>query len=453
MGSTKTILASLMICLSGCVNRSFHDSGKSKINDSRSLNFAQWYDALPNGPIANFELTSSVVFHKVGAEILPDFQRLALTEAKLNKRLELTNTGGNRGSTDGGVSMVWMRDYSPIVIKSSESSAGGKARFINYLSMNPSRNSYTGTLGSGNSSSGLLGPSLINIDRETIGSEKETLSTLRMPLVLEGGNLVSSGDHIFLTEHVYLQNSPEYSNFLSASGRFSDKNSVERSFRENGFYKTNELNDKFEYRSPEQVRAILSKYLEVKDENIITLPVLPGEGTHHVDLFLLALGKKHIMIPEITDEGISTLAFEYEKTLAREARDFLNQQAELLRQKLGYRVDRLAMIPPIYQVSQGSEKQAVYFSPANVLLFNMGPSRKLVFVPHFDVPSDWGQPFKDYSKKTEDQWKRYFEENGWQPIFVTANKAARAFGLIRCLTAPIPFLSERHMNRFIQLGY
>jgi len=435
------------------MTRGFNDPSKSEIKDTRLLNFAQWYESLPNGPIANYELTARVVFHKVGAEILPDFQRLALTEGNLDKRLELTNSGGNRGSTDGGVSMVWMRDYTPIVMKSSQSSAGGKARYINYLSMNPARNSYTGTLGSGNSSSGLLGPSLINIDQETIGSEKETLSALRMPLVLEGGNLVSSGDHIFLTEHVFLQNSPEYSNFLIRSGRFSDKNSVERAFRENGFYKTNELNDKFEYRTPEQVKSILSKYLEVKDENIITLPVLPGEGTHHIDLFLLALGRKHIMIPEITDEGISTLVFEHEKTLAREARDFLNQQAELLRQKLGYKVDRLAMIPPIYQTSQGGEKQAVYFSPANVLLLNMAPSRKLVFVPHFDVPSDWGQPFKDYSKKTEDHWKKYFEENGWQPIFVTANKAARAFGLIRCLTAPIPFLSERHMNRFIQLGY
>lgn len=97
MKSTRTFFYTLMICLSGCMTRGFNDPSKSEIKDTRLLNFAQWYESLPNGPIANYELTARVVFHKVGAEILPDFQRLALTEGNLDKRLELTNSGGNRG--------------------------------------------------------------------------------------------------------------------------------------------------------------------------------------------------------------------------------------------------------------------------------------------------------------------------------------------------------------------
>jgi hypothetical protein len=159
------------------------------------------------------------------------------------------------------------------------------------------------------------------------------------------------------------------------------------------------------------------------------------------------------MIPEITEEGIASLAFEQEKTLARSAMTFLNAQAQLLNSQYGYKVDRLPMVPPIWQTETGSEKRAVFFSPANSLLANLGPDRKRIFLPHFEVPSDWGEPFRNYSAKVEQRWKEYFEANGWQPSFVPANKAARAYGLIRCLTAVVPFISERQMLRFAKLGY
>jgi hypothetical protein len=159
------------------------------------------------------------------------------------------------------------------------------------------------------------------------------------------------------------------------------------------------------------------------------------------------------MIPEITEEGIATLAFEQEKALARTAMNFLNAQARLLSLQYGYTVDRLPMVPPVWQSEVGGEKQAVFFSPANSLLANLGADRKKIFLPHFEVPSDWGEPFRAYSAQVEQQWKKYFEDKGWQPAFVTANKAARAFGLIRCLTAFVPFISERQMLRFAKLGY
>ena len=454
MKISRFLAFALVVLVAACVPRLFNNTNKSQLkNTSASTSFPEWFSSLPVGPIANYELTASVVFHKVGSEILPDFQKFAMTDAKMEKRIQLSMASASRGSADGGVSMVWMRDYQPFVIKSSDIKAGGKARFVAYLSMNMGRNLYTGTSGRQGVSDELLNPQLVDIDKEVIGAERDSISFLRMPLIVEGGNLIATGEHIFLTEHVFQQNSLEYLQYLNRSGRSFNKEALEKIFRENGFYENNQLGEKFDYRSPDQVISVLAKYLEVKAEKIVTLPVLPGEGTRHIDLYLLAMGKKHVMIPKITEEGIATLGFEHERPLARAAMDFLNAQAERLTSQYGYQVDRLEMVPPIYQIEQGGEKQAVYMSPANVLLANLGPDRKKVFIPHFEVPADWGKPFSDYSKKVEDQWKVYFEKNGWEPTFVTANKAARAYGLILCLTAPIPFLSERHMKRFVKLGY
>lgn len=448
------LTATLAVAASACIPRAFNDSNKSQLkNTGADLNFDQWFGSLPTGPIANYELTASVVFHKVGSELLPDFMSKAIPNAKMDKRLDVTLTGANKGSVDGGTSMVWMRDYQPIAIKSADPKAGGKTRFVSYYSINPARNSYTGSSGQNSMATDLFNPQTINIDREVIGGQRDSISLVRMPLLLEGGNLVATGDHVFLTEHIYEQNSLDYLNFLNRSGRSFDKTSLEKMYNDNGFYKDNGLGDKFEYRTPEQVKSVLAKYLEVPLNTIVTLPMMPGEGTKHIDLYLLAIGKKRVMIPEITEEGINMLAFENEKPLARTARDFLNEQAERLKNQYGYQVDRLTMLPPLYQIEQNGEKRAVYFSPANVLLANLDSKRKKVFVPHFEVPSDWGQQFPVYAQKVEEQWKNYFAQNGWEPIFVNANKAARAYGLIRCLTAPVPFLSEQHMKRFVQLGY
>lgn len=447
-------VGTLALAVSACIPRAFNDPNKSQLkNTNTDLNFAQWFGALPTGPIANYELTASVVFHKVGSELLPDFMSKAIPGAKIDKRIEVTMTGSNKGSADGGTSMVWMRDYQPIAIKSADPKAGGKTRFVSYFSINQARNAYTGTSGQNGMATDLLNPQTIAIDREVIGGQRDSISLVRMPLILEGGNLVASGDHLFLTDHIFEQNSQDYLNFLNTAGHKFDKISLEKTFTDNGFYADNGRGDKFEYRTPEQVKNILASYLEVPIESIVTLPTLPGEGTKHIDLYFLALGKKHVMIPEITEEGINQLGFDNEKPLARTARDFLNAQAERLKNQYGYRVDRLPMLPPLYQVDQKGERQAVYFSPANVLLANLDSKRKKVFIPHFEVPADWGEKFPVYVKKVEDQWKDYFSQNGWEPIFVPANKAARAYGLIRCLTAPVPFLSEQHMKRFVQLGY
>lgn len=454
MKLSRFFVFALVVFVTACVPRLFNNTNKSRLKDtSTPMNFPKWFSALSLGPIPNYELTASVVFHKVGSEILPDFPKLAMTDTKMEKRIQLSMASASRGSADGGVSMVWMRDYQPFVIKSSDIKAGGKARFVAYLSINAGRNQYTGTAGPLGASNELLNARLVDIDKEVIGVERDSISFVRMPLLVEGGNLIATGDHVFLTDHVLQQNSLDYLKFLNTSGRSFDKASLEKIYRENGFYEKNQLGERFEYRAPDQVTSILAKYLEVKAEQIVMLPVLPGEGTQHIDLYLLAMGKKHVMIPKMTEEGIATLGFEHERPLARAAMDFLNAQAERLASQYGYQVDRLEMVPPIYQIDQGGEKQAVYMSPANVLLANLGPDRKKVFIPHFEVPSDWGRSFSVYSKKVEDEWKVYFKKNGWEPTFVTANKAARAYGLIRCLTAPVPFLSERHMNRFVKLGY
>ncbi|MEY4065998.1 MAG: Porphyromonas-type peptidyl-arginine deiminase [Pseudomonadota bacterium] len=439
--------------LSSCLPRLFNDSGQSQLKESTlPESFSEWFNKLPQGPIPNYELVARISFHKVGSELLPDFASRAIPEAKMEKRVEYSMTGGNKGSTDGGVSMVWMRDYAPIAIKSADPRAGGKTRLISYLSINKARNNFNGSI-SDSRDQELLNAKLVKIDNEVIGAQSETISVLPMPILMEGGNLIATGDHLILTEHIFEQNSPNYARFLNQSGQKYSAESLEKIYGDNGFYSPNPLGDKFEYRLPDEVKAMLGKYLDVKPENIITLPSLPGEGTRHIDLFVLALGKLHLMVPEITDEGIATLAFENEKILARKARDFLNEQATQLAQQYGYRVDRLTMLPPIYQVDQGGEKQAVYISPANALLANLGTQRKKVFLPHFEVPSDWGEPFKQYALQVEERWHAYFFDLGWDPQFVTANEAARSYGLIRCMTASFPFLSERQMTRYKKLGY
>lgn len=79
--------------------------------------------------------------------------------------------------------------------------------------------------------------------------------------------------------------------------------------------------------------------------------------------FELALDRRRILIPEITDEGIGTLAFDDEKVLARDVRDFLNIQTARLQKDFGIQVDRLSMLPSVFQTNSGGQLQGVFFSP------------------------------------------------------------------------------------------
>lgn len=444
----------VLTLVSGCFPRGYNQGGASQTKDAKfsDVDFNTWFSSLSYGPIPNFEMTASVVFHKVGSELLPDFSVQSLPKTGLGDRLTTTSSGSLRGSIDGGTGMAWIRDYHPIAIRSRDEKAGGKVRFVGYLSLHQGRNSFMGTDMPTNQSD-LLDPGLISIDHAVIGVEKESVSTVKMPLLLEGGNLVATGEFVFHSEHLFQQNSPDYFKFASEFAGSVNKESLEKVYVANGFYRPNSRGDRFEYRSPDGVHEILSKYIEVEKSKIVAVPSMPGEGTRHVDMFILPLGPRQIMIPEITDEGIATLAFEDEKVLARASRDFLNAISEKLRTELSIQVDRLPMLPPVFQSMVSGQRQGVFFSPANALLVNAGGDRRVVFLPHFEVPADWGNAFRDYAARVESEWRNYFDRLGWKIEFVTSNKAARSYGLLHCLTAQVPFVSERHLKRFQKLGY
>lgn len=439
-------LLTLPVLLAACRERSFHAS--SQVQQTVPSGFAEWYGALPPGPIPNYELTASVVFHAAGGDLLPDF-KAQFAAAGGGSRLQVTTIGGDRGSEDGGATTSWMRDYHPLVIRSQDPLAGGKARFVGYLSVNRTRSQYTGTQTAALNQPNLLSPQLLPIDSAAIGQERDAISFVRMPLVLEGGNVVATGSHTFVTEHVFEQNSTDYHKYLSFVGAPITQTSLENMYRENGFYEPNAIGERFEYRSPEQVRDVLAKYLEVDRASIVAVPTLPGEKTHHADLYIMALAPDEILIPEITQEGIDSLAYEADKPLAHQAREFLDRQAAALADKV--RVTRLAMLPPISQQDLHGTRIGVYVSPTNALLANFGPDRRTVFLPHFALPTD--ERLRSYNQSVEDSWKQFFEGRGWKPVFVEATRAAESFGLVRCLTAQVPFFSERHWKRFAQLKY
>lgn len=173
-----------------CYHRYFSGSKAKVMEEPAAFSYSRWYESLPTGPISNYEITASVFFHRAGEDLLPELKK-TFALAGIEKRLWNTSVGSYRGSSDDGASMVWLRDFFPITIKSADSKTLEKARLVSYYSVSQMRNA----------------SQILAATREIQCCWMEKWSTLthpqlhlkasrfRMPLILEAGKRSYSMSH------------------------------------------------------------------------------------------------------------------------------------------------------------------------------------------------------------------------------------------------------------------
>lgn len=365
------------------------------------------------GPVPDFAPMSGIVVHETAdryAKPFADALRAALGDRAVFNRF---NSQGRSGYTDPN--MVWMRDYHPFYVRRAD----GTLKVVEYLSRNPVRMQFSGA----SYVPGEAADSETRLYRIPGDSgEGRRLARHRLPLILEAGNLVSTGRHVFLTDKVLEDNAKN----------LTDPHLVNRGYRP---------------RTREEVIAELAGALEIPPENVVITPSLPGEKTDHVDLWMMPLGPGEVMIPEIRDEAFGQLGFGHEIELGREAQGFLDDRAREMA-AMGYDVARLPMMPAVYLDRSGPPGvpiealpeppgwKGTYYSPANALLANVRGARRVL------LPTTRADRFPDGYRALNEQyrgeWENAFRDRDWEPTSVDATELGRHSGLFRCVSFPIP---------------
>lgn len=367
------------------------------------------------GPVPDFDAMSGIVVHENARRISqPLFT--ALNEA-IGEREVVSGFGSAGRSSYTDPNLVWMRDYHPLYVRKAD----GLLKVVTYLSVNPQRMTFTGA------SYVPVPPPDASKKLYKIPGDPgpgRWLETAEMPILLEAGNVLSTGRHVFLTEKVIEDNAKAWSGatHLARHG--------------------------YKARSREEVVAELAKALEVPPENVVILPSIPGEKTKHVDLELLALGPNEVMVPEIRDEAIAAIGYGHEIALAGEAKAKLDAVAATVAEK-GYTVTRLPMMPAVFlapNIPPGVPLAALggrdpgwagtYYSPANSLLVNVAGKKTAIF-PTWN-PRGFPDGYRALDERYRGEWADAFRARGWEPKGVDATDLGRASGLFRCISFPIP---------------
>jgi hypothetical protein len=361
---------------------------------------------------------AGVIAHTLLRDLSPPLY--SQLSGSLSRHLEITPYGVNPRSPKPDTSLVWMRDYHPLFVREPD----GRIKQVEFASPNPARDSYDDSVYVPMPPPG-PGEQYFRVPGQVQG---RWLAVERVPLVHENGNLLSSGRHVFVTEHLLEENSVSYSGHPPAGGAYHP-------------------------RSRDEVLDLLAKATDTARQDIVVLPRMPGEGTGHVDMFLLALGPDRVMIPEIRDEAIGLVGDPREQALGREVQTFLNERAKQL-SAMSYQVERLPMMPPVYLESAppGSEVSptpgpdhldGTFYSPTNSLLVDaretQDPStpHRQVLVPTWD-PVGFPEAYRTLNTQYQNDWLGFFEREGWHPNAVDATSLLHAHGLFRCLTYPVP---------------
>lgn len=313
---------------------------------------------------------------------VPDYAPMALVRTHVQARdlseefvVRLQKLLGPRhvevGQPDAVGTLVWLRDYQPIYARD----AADRLHSLRVRSRMPERN---GHFFPGDSPAADL------------------------PLVHENGNLVVAGQRVFVSTRIF------------------DDNRIEGPGAEAA-------------RRP-LIRA-LAQGLAIPEEDVVIMPQLPGEGTGHVNLYLLAVSDTLMLVPRIPEEALVGLT-ESEWGVSRAAAQFLDDQASFLT-TLGLKVKRLSMLPPrILPAVDNTSEDAVFFSPANALLLNVD-GRRTVILPDLD-PSALRASHRKLFRQYRKQWMSTFQGEGWHPVFADATELSRYLGFFRCLSTVVP---------------
>lgn len=363
-----------------------------------------------SGPVPDFSPLAGIAVHAYLRDACPALWRTL--HERLGDRVQADSTGVTpRGASNP--SLAWMRDYHPLFTRQPD----GRLHVVRFLSVDPDRDRYSGE------KSVPVKPPAPEMHAYPIPGQTPPrwLSAHSTPLIHQNGNLVSSGNHVFVTSHLLEEN---------AVAR-DDARLAREGYRP---------------RSADEVLDIFAAAVGVRRDRVVVLPRMPGEGTGHVDMFVMALGPDRVLIPEIHDEAIDVIGASHEQALGRQVQAFLDDRAAQLAQR-GIEVERLPMMAPINLTPASSATStddvtrvnAMTYSPTNSLLADV-PGRtpiRTVFTPTFDARG-FPPAYVALKERYEAAWQAFFTREGWTPVAVDASSLSHAYGVFRCLSHPLP---------------
>jgi hypothetical protein len=298
--------------------------------------------------------------------------------------------------------LIWMRDFAPVYVRHPEGVVVWEPLVERAI-----RRAFRGRATPARPSG-------------VVAAEQPAVAARRLPLVLEGGNLVSTGKWAFLTEAVYDDNARE----------LDLEDEEDRLLKAAGYT----------IRSAPEVHKLLTEMLALPAERVVVLPRMPGEATGHVDLFVLALGPNMVMVPSIDEEVALSIEAPDALAAAWDARLHLEEVASELFER-GVSVVRWPMLPPLELPNVDDEEEdptsTVFLSPANLVLYD-GPAGRHALLPSFSRLGIERRQFANLQRSYEAQWRKALDRLGYDIAAVDAAELAPYLGLIRCVTAPLP---------------
>lgn len=236
-----------------------------------------------------------------------------------------------------------------------------------------------------------------------------------VPLLLERGAIVCTGEHLLVSEAVLEQNQrPPHE---------ADRDRL----RALGWLP----------RAPEVVKALLAEGLARPRRDFVFVPTMPGDAAGQVSTWALSLGDV-LLIPEIDQAAFDVIGLVHEVGLGRLVQTFLDVQAAAL-QSRGFIVERLPMMPPTDLVRAQHREESwlgACSSPTSAVLLDVG-GRRAALLPR---PSAEGfsARYRAVLERTLDAWQRRFESAGFEVVFVDDAGVREHRGCLRRLVATFP---------------
>jgi hypothetical protein len=330
-----------------------------------------------------------VFTHTVLKEVAPDFVRAL--KARLGPvHLEVWADHPREDGIEGR--LMWMRDFSPFFVADPLHQTGWRA--IMTAPENEKRANFWER----------------GLPRKNLQAMTVSPFNLKYDVRHENGNLVSTGEWVILSE-----------DFLEANACDPDWVSAEATCL-----------------SSKNLQRQLATILGLPTDRVIFVPPMPGEGTKHADVFVMALAHDTVLVPEIPREHpLLKWFFEHPLWIAKEVAEHLDQVAFTLEEN-GLTVLRAPMLPPMPDVELDDEDELdwAFFTPANAFL-DRGADWA-AFLPIYSADPILDPELQEVQIDFELVWKKILLDEGYDVIPVTAHELSHQLGVFRCVTATAP---------------
>lgn len=195
------------------------------------------------------------------------------------------------------------------------------------------------------------------------------------------------------------------------------------------------LGDSIRRRNPGQSdHELKARLAEGLDQAVSLVPTLPYESTGHLDIWLKLLDEQTLMVARIDDQSLLLAPLPLRKQI-EEMHDFLDQQALSLAQRLpGVKIVRVPMPLPELE----ADGQMSYRTYVNSLLVN-----GQAILPRYSR-SAYGRLYRDQKliKSYEAEVEKVYAQAGYRPVWIEADYLIPGGGAWHCATMQIPALNS-----------